>query len=352
MSTKFFTDFADEQGTLSKVFFGVLLATLLFVVVGEYASLSIYETGEQYFFGVIWVAYIFVVAPPVHRLAHKGHSKVLTVVVWSCVSLVVTMVMFYIAYYTTTKNLAIDPAAPLKNGISPTIIETKLGTIRAQANLLLTIPPVILGVWVAMTGLYANHQTSKKNQRTSNTFALVIQTRTSTIYTDAQRAKQMVYPADSKLSSNDRSFFPAKRMSEIPKLKFECERLKTTIVSCADAKELQKLQSEFAKNEQIYLKLEAMQGIRYLLNFYEFLAMAVRSGDLDEELLIGTIRPIIVSLYNDAREYRECLRKGYDLHAPTKENAQAVLRMDGQAKVFENLDWLVVGEKGRVGWGA
>lgn len=43
-------------------------------------------------------------------------------------------------------------------------------------------------------------------------------------------------------------------------------------------------------------KREALEALKYLLNYYEFIAIGVRTGDLDEDLLRKSLRSIVINL--------------------------------------------------------
>lgn len=49
---------------------------------------------------------------------------------------------------------------------------------------------------------------------------------------------------------------------------------------------------------QIADKSDAIQGLRYLLNYYEFIATGIRIGDLDEDFLFETVGGIVANLCN------------------------------------------------------
>lgn len=61
------------------------------------------------------------------------------------------------------------------------------------------------------------------------------------------------------------------------------------------------------KTDERYVAAEALL---FLLNYYEFLALGIKTGDLDEELLKGTMRGLMCSLVDDARDVIFHLRVG------------------------------------------
>lgn len=95
--------------------------------------------------------------------------------------------------------------------------------------------------------------------------------------------------------------------------------------------ELQKSKDEFKQEivdkyeAEIQLckkKYESMRGVKYLLNFYEFMCAGICQKELDRHLLYATVASIVSSLYEDTRLIRAYLK-------------------DSQPTVFENLDRVI-----------
>lgn len=61
--------------------------------------------------------------------------------------------------------------------------------------------------------------------------------------------------------------------------------------------------------DEIENRYEASEALTFMLNYYEFLALGIRTGDLDEELLKGTMRGLMCSMVDDARDVIFHLRK-------------------------------------------
>lgn len=56
------------------------------------------------------------------------------------------------------------------------------------------------------------------------------------------------------------------------------------------------------------MKLEAIEGIKYLLNYFEFLAIGIRTGDLDERTLRMSLKDILETLTTVASPYIKYVR--------------------------------------------
>jgi hypothetical protein len=82
---------------------------------------------------------------------------------------------------------------------------------------------------------------------------------------------------------------------------------------------------------------KGVAAVRYMLNYYEFIAVGVRQGDLDEKLLRQTVRGIVCSLVITARSYVEESRRP-ELEALAKCDDRDV-RQEGP-RTYRNLLWL------------
>jgi hypothetical protein len=56
-------------------------------------------------------------------------------------------------------------------------------------------------------------------------------------------------------------------------------------------------------------KMEAMEAVKYFLNYYEFVAIGVRTGDLDEEYLYNSLAVIVPNLCSMCAAYIDHSRK-------------------------------------------
>jgi hypothetical protein len=71
-----------------------------------------------------------------------------------------------------------------------------------------------------------------------------------------------------------------------------------------------------------------LAALRYLLNYFEFIAVGIRYGDLDEKLLKNTLRGILCGVYEAAGPLVTQRRQ-----APAGSKAE-------KSKTFEHLEWL------------
>ena len=54
--------------------------------------------------------------------------------------------------------------------------------------------------------------------------------------------------------------------------------------------------------EEVEDRYKTADALMFMLNYYEFLALGIRTGDLDEDLLRGTMRGLMCSMVDDARD--------------------------------------------------
>ena len=218
-----------------------------------------------------WVAYLsattatylLAVIPPVTEMTKLRHKHVLYVVLWGLFSLGFFLAAFYLIFYalvTTPEELA-------------------------RWDRVLNLPPVLFAAIAAAIGWYAATQYAAKNNRTNNSFSLVMQTRCNTEFMKRAVDLSVKWPTTIKMTSSHEPCFPA-----TARHRFEClKRIKAEgSLSGPETAELA------TYDEQM---LTAIEAAKYLLNFYEFMAYGIYAGDLDEDLLYETISPAVVFLF-------------------------------------------------------
>lgn len=80
-----------------------------------------------------------------------------------------------------------------------------------------------------------------------------------------------------------------------------------------------------------------LEALRYMLNYYEFIAVGVRQGDLHEPLLKHTIRGIVCGLTITTRKYIELSREAE--HARLAQLKDYEVQREGP-RTYRNLLWL------------
>jgi hypothetical protein len=121
--------------------------------------------------------------------------------------------------------------------------------------------PLTIGTFTALIGWMFSSWVTLRNSIKQHTFNIWLQTRCSAKYMEHAEAMNRLYFSRGKkvgLSKND-------------------------------------------LNSESFKDLE--QSLVYILNHYEFVAVGIRFGDLDEEILKQTMRGIVVSLYQYVELY-------------------------------------------------
>jgi len=366
----------DEAAAYNKSAFWLLFTTVIVTLVGEILNWPAYEANEPFFFAAIWALFVVMVAGPMYRLFRGDTTTLVHGVIWSLISLAATLVVFALIYLAWTSNFA----ETLLDAGDAASHRQALQEVRSEWSIVLVFPAVLLGVWSALTALVVRYRVSQKHQRTANAFNLLVLTMTNPTYAEKAVAKQALYPAGTLIPLTDRGYFVTSRLAELPDLQRKCdearaiaEQLRITLesksdvpTSCSHAAAVgsavgqQTLpnpeaalqarvvhyDSEAEKAANEHTKITAIAGLRYLLNFYEFMAKGIRAKDLDEDLLFGTLRSIVVALYNDSAEYRKFVREGNNTSALPDRGPVKV----GQKAAFSHLAWLVEGDNDRKGW--
>jgi hypothetical protein len=204
---------------------------------------------------------------PVSRVAVDERDRALTVVVfWAAVGLVAFVVTFVAAYSAFT------------------------GANATNYDRLLNIVPAVVAVWGAGIGWYVQHQVAIKSHRTTHAFNVIMQTRTSSEYLRNLRAFQLEHPAGVPMAGTDTALFSTSIVSQLPLLQ---EQLETE----TDANNRHTIAAKIRK-------VEACLAAKYLLNYFEFMARAIKSGDLDDDLIYGTIGSTVIGIHQRTAAFR------------------------------------------------
>jgi hypothetical protein len=128
--------------------------------------------------------------------------------------------------------------------------------ILAFAGQLAPVHAVVFAAFSAMIGWIISVQTTRRNSRKQHTMAVLMQARLSTEFNNRVRSFYAKCPLNRNVTTTDLS------------------------------------DPEFQ---------QVLPDIRYLLNYYEFLAVALRHDDLDEELLRDCVRGQLCAFYEKAK---------------------------------------------------
>jgi hypothetical protein len=160
---------------------------------------------------------------------------------------------------------------------------------------ILNLPPVIAAIWAAGIGWLVNYHVSQRNARTKNAFDLVMQTRTSAEYQKNMTLMHRHYPFGSKISDEDKPYYAKLAIKEHE------EQLRK-------AKEKPNNAAGISEAELKLEKSQAFAAMKYILNYFEFMAVGITKRDLDETLLYETIGLTAVNIFERAKPFIDSIQ--------------------------------------------
>lgn len=169
-------------------------------------------------------------------------------------------------------------------------------------------------------GWVVQHQSAARSSRRAHTFNILMQSRLSKEFQEHCNLRANYYSAGKLIPASDAPLMSHEGYEEV-----------LAGLMASKESELQKSKDEFKQEivdkyeAEIQLckkKYESMRGVKYLLNFYEFMCAGICQKELDRHLLYATVASIVSSLYEDTRLIRAYLK-------------------DSQPTVFENLDRVI-----------
>lgn len=172
------------------------------------------------------------------------------------------------------------------------------GVTFVRLNSSSTAPMIFMIAFVTvLTGILGwviHAQLTNRVHRKTHTLNLLMQSRTSVEYQDHIRNINRAFPKSKKVTEKD--------------IETYLDHQDQYITSKVD--------------EETSIKAKGLSSIRYILNYYEFLAAGITKDDLDEDLLYECLSGIILAMHNMSVEFIETRKKK-------------------QKMVFKNLDTLV-----------
>ncbi|WP_025879401.1 DUF4760 domain-containing protein [Stenotrophomonas indicatrix] len=261
-------------------------------------------------------------APAVFRAAKKGHKHVPTVCVWTIVWLACAVAAFLYWFFNW-------PAL----------------STNEQSDRILNVVPVLTAIVFGGLGWYVHYQFSARTQRMNSSFTLVMEMMKSPEYLARNALVSDHFPPTiDDIPDDYAEYFPP---GSIKRIVDEAKSKATGAqVASAEVLPVQSLQKEAVITEQPNQddqapvvtmatlnhedrleKAKAIAALRYTLNFYEFMAVGVRTNDIDCDMLLATVGPIVVGRFNRAQKLVRWSR----LARPNG---------GGQDTAFEHLEWM------------
>lgn len=253
------------------------LAIIIAVCFGlDIGDQTLYEMYKPVIWGTIAIFFVGITGMAIHRCACHGHRSIGQVSFFSILLLCVTLAMFYIIYFQVTGSL----------------VRVAEGGATTPTERILNVPPVVAAIWAAGIGWYIHFQATAKGHRTNNALNLLMQTRTSKEFLQRSEAVQRVYPHGSSV--------PVEAVAEatFATLRNIEDKLQSTTLNDDERSEL-RTQSA---------RIEAVLALKYMLNYYEFMAVGLEKNDLDDGLLYDTIGTHVPSIYRRAENLVKAMR--------------------------------------------
>jgi len=175
---------------------------------------------------------------------------------------------------------------------------------------------------MAGVGWVVQHQSSARASRRAHTFGVLMQSRLSGEFQDQVRRRASVYGSGNAVTAADAPLVKkAGLKAAIDAL--DAEMAQSLAQALPNLK--QQIQDTFRQRRaEVRRKHRSLDGVSYLLNFYEFICAGISRRELDERLLWDTLSDIAIALHRDTEQVRAYLRKT-------------------QPKVYEHFDELIGG---------
>ncbi|MBB6572555.1 DUF4760 domain-containing protein [Xanthomonas arboricola] len=235
-----------------------------------------YELYKGWLIAVAGAVVLYAMVPALVRCGMAGGAKsVWSVVRASLALLLFTLISFYSSYYLISGSIT-------------------MGSV-SLSDKYLNFPPAIAALWTAGMGWYIHFQATSKNHRTNNSFNLLMQTRTSSEFLRRALDVQKVYPFGCNILEVDEEHFSP-------------ENLKNLALQAANSLVVENV-AVVPPPTLLEAKVLAIEGMKYLLNYYEFMAVGIEANDLEENMLFKTIGGTVCSVRDRADLYIQHMRK-------------------------------------------
>lgn len=274
---------AKSADPLSWVFFAGFVAFLILAVVAKFMTDGDLHTFyvQQYpvFWYGPWLLLLISTVGPIFNLTRETNEIPLGVLIGVSVAHVLIFISISVIALTQANNT------------------TAITTLLAA-----TVAAGMVGI-----GWVVQHHSSARASRRAHTFNILMQSRLSKEFQDHVRLRSDLYTAGTEVAAED-----AKLVSKSG-YEARAEELKTQLeIDLSRAREEKRPEvqaSHDGKLELLKRKYESLQGVKYLLNFYEFMSAGIELRELDDAMLKQTVRDIAVFLYEDTAHIRTEHRK-------------------------------------------
>lgn len=162
------------------------------------------------------------------------------------------------------------------------------------------------GAAMVGVGWIVQHRSSVRSSRRAHTFTVLMQSRLSKEFQEHVKAREKLFPPGCRPDSNHALYMSAiaykNHITAINADYAARKQIPAANIAALD----QELAEKLAEEADKYCSI---QGIKYLLNFYEFVCAGIIRQELDEEMLRLTLRGIASSLYSDTDVLRAYVKR-------------------------------------------
>ncbi len=215
-----------------------------------------------YFSGLLVFTFLASFVRPIISMASDGYEAILqvTLAVW-------LLIVVAIAAWCTIFYLVNDGVTSASGGLK-----------------ILDFPTLIVAIGAACTGWYVHFQMTRRAHRMSHAVSLVLGSRTNAEFQKHNERVRRFLPNKEAIDSVDIKYF------ETAALRAACEAYN-------------KGASEETRSSLRCAK--AVESLKYMLNYYEFMAVGVKLGDIEESIIYETIGAHVCALYDRSAKLRE-----------------------------------------------
>jgi hypothetical protein len=204
---------------------------------------------------VVFFSLVLFFGPSLVQASQKNHEHVVSVCVWSFVLVVAGIATSIYAFFAFA------------------------GDQYLKYDKFLNLLPVVLAIWAAAAGWLVHFKVTTKAHRTNNAFSIIMETRKNTEFLKRNDLIAKHFPPGTKTIPEEyRKYFCAEKYAEVARAPDSTPGI-------------------LVERE----KAEAVRAMKFVLSYYEFMAIGIKAKDLDEKLIFDTLRLVVIAQYKRAR---------------------------------------------------
>ena len=301
---------AKAADPFSWILFVAFLVVIVVAVVARVATGGLsqaYVAKYPLFWYGAWALLVISTVGPIFNLSRERNEVPIGVLIGVCVAHVLVFIILSVV------TLSQDKA-----------------NIQAITTLLAaTVAAGMVGI-----GWVVQHNSSARASRRAHTFNILMQSRLSKEFQEQVRLRSSYYTAGRAVDAEDVALIGKNGYES--RLKLMADELAMDLSRALPAAH-PVIQDEYDQAVALVkLKHESLGGVRYLLNFYEFMSAGIKLRELDEAMLRETVRDIAVFLWRDTTQVILHTRLSQD---DVFRNLEEVVgqRWSSQVRVTQNL---------------